>query len=230
MRRYQMCREDYTINSMLYSSTYGLLVFIIDLKQLMNCIISKYGTADISLLKQKLQEMRILDNVDLPASIAKLFVKPKEKKESAAESDGKLLLESLDSIAEVEEKIEPGEEDSILSETMEKNAESEDVADSEKEDSEDELDPFVKYDPNLSRVVRMANLSVVGGHSVNGVAEIHSEIVKQDVFNSFYEVFARGFGNCNIIFCSSDMVFHPLPFVAFFRRCGLLNSKIKQME
>ena len=37
----------------------------------------------------------------------------------------------------------------------------------------------------------MANLSVVGGHSVNGVAEIHSEIVKQDVFNSFYEVFGK---------------------------------------
>jgi starch phosphorylase len=34
----------------------------------------------------------------------------------------------------------------------------------------------------------MANLSVVGGHVVNGVAEIHSEIVKDDVFNAFYKV------------------------------------------
>ena len=156
----------------------------------MNSIISKYGTADILLLKQKLKEMRILDNVDLPASIAKLFIKPKEKKESPAESKGKLLVKSLESVAEVEDKIESGEEDSILFETMEIKADSEDDADAEKEDSEDELDPFVKYDPTLPRVVRMANLSVVGGHSVNGVAEIHSEIVKQDVFNSFYEVFA----------------------------------------
>ena len=141
-------------------------------------------------LKQKLKEMRILDNVDLPASIAKLFIKPKEKKESPAESKGKLLVKSLESVAEGEDKIESGEEDSILFETMEIKADSEDDADAEKEDSEDELDPFVKYDPTLPRVVRMANLSVVGGHSVNGVAEIHSEIVKQDVFNSFYEVFA----------------------------------------
>jgi starch phosphorylase len=105
----------------------------------------------------------------------------------------------LESIAEVEQKTESGEEGSILSETMEM-AESEDVADAETEDPEDELDPFVKYNPELPRVVRMANLSVVGGHSVNGVAEIHSEIVKQDVFNSFYEVSAREFGNCDLIF------------------------------
>jgi starch phosphorylase len=184
---------------MLYSSTYGLIIFIIDLKQLMNSIISKYGTSDISLLKLKLKEMRILDNVDLPDSIAKLFIKPKEKKESPAKSKGELLVQSLESIAEVEQKTESGEEGSTLSETME-IAESEDVADAETEDPEDELDPFVKYDPELPRVVRMANLSVVGGHSVNGVAEIHSEIVKQDVFNSFYEVFAREFGNCDLIF------------------------------
>ncbi|XP_022642603.1 alpha-1,4 glucan phosphorylase L isozyme, chloroplastic/amyloplastic-like [Vigna radiata var. radiata] len=33
----------------------------------------------------------------------------------------------------------------------------------------------------------MANLCVVGGHAVNGVAEIHSEIVKDEVFNAFYK-------------------------------------------
>uniref|UniRef100_A0ACD6A9D5 Uncharacterized protein n=1 Tax=Avena sativa TaxID=4498 RepID=A0ACD6A9D5_AVESA len=164
-------------------------------EELMNSIISKYGTADISLLKQKLQEMRILDNIDLPASIAKLFIKPKEKKESPDESERNLLMKSLESICEVEDETESEEEESILSETMEKKAESEDVSDAEKEDSEDELDPFAKYDPKLPRVVRMANLSVVGGHSVNGVAEIHSEIVKQDVFNSFYEMWPTKFQN-----------------------------------
>jgi glycogen phosphorylase len=139
-------------------------------------------------LKKKLQEMRILDNVDLPASVAKLFVKPKEKKESPKKQ--KLLVKSLDTVDEVEEETESEEvEEKVLSETTEEKVESDDV-DAEEEDSEDELDPFVRSNPKLPRVVHMANLCVVGGHSVNGVAEIHSEIVKQEVFNSFYEVFA----------------------------------------
>ncbi|KAI4984968.1 hypothetical protein ZWY2020_017598 [Hordeum vulgare] len=159
-------------------------------EELMNNIVSKYGTADISLLKQKLKDMRILDNVDLPASVAKLFIKPKEKR-------GKLLVESLESIAEADEKTESQEVENILSETTEKKAESdsEEAPDAEKEDPEYELDPFAKYDPQFPRVVRMANLCVVGGHSVNGVAEIHSEIVKQDVFNSFYEMWPTKFQN-----------------------------------
>jgi len=43
--------------------------------------------------------------------------------------------------------------------------------------------------PKPPKMVRMANLAVVGGHAVNGVAEIHSEIVKDEVFNAFYKVF-----------------------------------------
>jgi starch phosphorylase len=36
--------------------------------------------------------------------------------------------------------------------------------------------------PKPPKMVRMANLAVVGGHAVNGVAEIHSEIVKDEVY------------------------------------------------
>lgn len=36
-----------------------------------------------------------------------------------------------------------------------------------------------------NRSVRMANLSVVGSHTVNGVSELHSEILKNDVFHDF---------------------------------------------
>ena len=39
-----------------------------------------------------------------------------------------------------------------------------------------------------TKLVCMANLCVIVGHSVNGVAEIHSEIVKKEVFNNFHEV------------------------------------------
>ncbi len=43
--------------------------------------------------------------------------------------------------------------------------------------------------------VRMANLSIIGGHSVNGVAAIHSEILKRDVLNSFYRLTPEKFNN-----------------------------------
>uniref|UniRef100_A0A0E0KJ81 Alpha-1,4 glucan phosphorylase n=1 Tax=Oryza punctata TaxID=4537 RepID=A0A0E0KJ81_ORYPU len=161
--------------------------------ELMNIIISKYGTADTSLLKKKIKEMRILDNIDLPDSIAKLFVKPKEKKESPAKLKDKLLVKSLEPSAVVEEKTVSRVE--INKDSEEVEVDSEEVVEAENEDSEDELDPFVKSDPKLPRVVRMANLCVVGGHSVNGVAEIHSEIVKEDVFNSFYEMWPAKFQN-----------------------------------
>lgn len=43
--------------------------------------------------------------------------------------------------------------------------------------------------------VRMANLSIIGCHSVNGVAEIHTDILKSKVFKDFYEMFPNKFVN-----------------------------------
>lgn len=43
--------------------------------------------------------------------------------------------------------------------------------------------------------VRMANLSIIGSHSVNGVAAIHTEILKQDVFKEFYQASPEKFNN-----------------------------------
>ncbi|XP_062912407.1 glycogen phosphorylase, brain form [Mobula hypostoma] len=43
--------------------------------------------------------------------------------------------------------------------------------------------------------INMAHLSVVGSHAVNGVAQIHSEIVKSTVFKDFYEVEPAKFQN-----------------------------------
>lgn len=44
-------------------------------------------------------------------------------------------------------------------------------------------------------VVRMANLCVAGSHSVNGVSALHSEILKDTVFNDFYTVTPAKFTN-----------------------------------
>ena len=43
--------------------------------------------------------------------------------------------------------------------------------------------------------VRMANLSVVGSHSVNGVSKLHSDILKRTVFHDFYKMTPWKFTN-----------------------------------
>ena len=43
--------------------------------------------------------------------------------------------------------------------------------------------------------VRMASLSIVGSHSVNGVSELHSELLKTQLFKDFYEFSPEKFNN-----------------------------------
>ena len=43
--------------------------------------------------------------------------------------------------------------------------------------------------------VRMANLAIVGSHAVNGVAAVHTEILKTEVFRDFYEIWPQKFSN-----------------------------------
>ncbi|XP_017786203.1 PREDICTED: glycogen phosphorylase [Nicrophorus vespilloides] len=43
--------------------------------------------------------------------------------------------------------------------------------------------------------VNMAYLSIIGSHAVNGVARIHSEIIKKDLFKDFYELSPEKFQN-----------------------------------
>ncbi len=45
------------------------------------------------------------------------------------------------------------------------------------------------------RKIRMAHLAIVGSHSVNGVAALHSEILKQQLFRDFYEMYPERFNN-----------------------------------
>jgi starch phosphorylase len=43
--------------------------------------------------------------------------------------------------------------------------------------------------------VRMANLAIVGSHSVNGVARLHSEILTKKIFPEFHALFPKKFNN-----------------------------------
>jgi starch phosphorylase len=45
------------------------------------------------------------------------------------------------------------------------------------------------------RQVRMANLAIVGSHSINGVAALHSELVKSHLVPDFYQLWPERFNN-----------------------------------
>jgi len=50
-------------------------------------------------------------------------------------------------------------------------------------------------DEGGGRHVRMANLACVGSHAINGVAALHTELLKQTVLRDFYELFPERFHN-----------------------------------
>jgi len=50
-------------------------------------------------------------------------------------------------------------------------------------------------DESGEKFVRMANLAAVGSHAVNGVAALHSELIKKDLFHDLYEMYPERFSN-----------------------------------
>lgn len=125
--------------------------------------------------------MRIVDNIDFPDHVVQLF-----KEALSVKSKPKLLVKIL----------EPS--DRVGNEEIESDQ-------VEEEPEELDMEPnFLQSDPSLPKVVRMANLCVVGAHAVNGVAGIHSEIVKDEVFNNFYKVNIAGF----LLFFVSEFEIH----------------------
>ncbi|HNQ43281.1 MAG TPA: glycogen/starch/alpha-glucan phosphorylase, partial [Candidatus Cloacimonadota bacterium] len=45
------------------------------------------------------------------------------------------------------------------------------------------------------KAIRMANLAIVGSHSINGVSELHTQILKDRVFKDFYHLYPERFNN-----------------------------------
>jgi glycogen phosphorylase len=50
-------------------------------------------------------------------------------------------------------------------------------------------------DESGDRAVRMANLACVGSHAVNGVAALHTELLKRDVLRDFFDLWPEKFSN-----------------------------------
>ncbi len=50
-------------------------------------------------------------------------------------------------------------------------------------------------DEDGERCVRMAHLAIVGSHSINGVSILHSEILKNELFLDFYQLWPERFNN-----------------------------------
>lgn len=198
--------------------------------QLINTIIEEYGAEDLDLLKEKLNAMRILDNIELPSTVVDLLVKSQEslviKSVEEEEDDGE-KEEEEEAEGEENESIEvteaTAEEES--NKPDEELGQSEVIEEAKAEDALKTVTSKFESDPNQPKLVRMANLCVVGGHSVNGVAEIHSEIVKEEVFNEFYKVSS----NSIHFSCINAAKFLTCIFIVCSNSYGPRSSRIRRM-
>jgi glycogen phosphorylase len=60
---------------------------------------------------------------------------------------------------------------------------------------DDRLARMSLIDETGEKYVRMANLACVGSHGINGVAELHTELLKKDVLRDFCELYPERFSN-----------------------------------
>ena len=62
-------------------------------------------------------------------------------------------------------------------------------------DNNEKLANLSLIDESGGKYVRMAHLACVGSHSINGVAELHTRLLKQNVLKDFYELFPEKFNS-----------------------------------
>lgn len=62
-------------------------------------------------------------------------------------------------------------------------------------DDDARLSRMSLIDESGDRYVRMAHLACVGSHAINGVAALHTELLKQDVLKDFFEMYPNKFSN-----------------------------------
>ena len=62
--------------------------------------------------------------------------------------------------------------------------------------------------------VKMAHLAIVAGYSVNGVARLHTEILKNQELKDFYEMFPEKFNNKTNGITQRRFLLHANPLLA----------------
>ena len=62
--------------------------------------------------------------------------------------------------------------------------------------------------------VHMANLAIIGGHSVNGVAKLHTELLKEDTLHDFYTIYPEKFNNNTYCITQRRWLLHANPKLA----------------
>ena len=60
---------------------------------------------------------------------------------------------------------------------------------------EDRVARLSIIDESGGKYVRMANLASIGSHAINGVAALHSELLKETVLRDFYDLIPERFHN-----------------------------------
>jgi len=88
-------------------------------------------------------------------------------------------------------------------------------------DNFDRVGRMSLIDESGERYIRMANLACVGSFAINGVAALHTELLKKDVLHDFYEMYPEKFNN-------KTNGITPRRFIALSnpQMCQLIDSKI----
>ncbi|HIX64968.1 MAG TPA: glycogen/starch/alpha-glucan phosphorylase [Candidatus Anaerotruncus excrementipullorum] len=102
------------------------------------------------------------------------------------------------------------------------------------EDLRDRLH-YDQYDIDRMRViydyqVRMANLSVIASHSVNGVSKLHSQIIKDSVFRDYYCLTPYKFKNVTNGIASRRWLYQSNPGLTRLLRDTIGDGWLRDME
>lgn len=81
-----------------------------------------------------------------------------------------------------------------------------------------------------NRGIKMANLCVVGSHSVNGVSKLHSKIIQDDLFHLFYGVWPEKFTNVTNGIASRRWLLQANPRLTKFISSRIGESYLKDFS